>query len=42
MKHTLESNNGCAKLLKLRTQIKVDAKHDLDKAAPKIGDHVDV
>jgi hypothetical protein len=41
MKHTM-SNNGCALPSKLRTQLKFDAKQDLDKGAPKIGNHVDV
>jgi hypothetical protein len=38
----MESNNGCAKPFKLRTQLKVNVKHDLNKATLKIGDHVDV
>jgi len=38
----MESNNGCAKPFKLRTQLKVDAEHGLVKVAPKIGNHVDV
>jgi hypothetical protein len=42
MKHTMESNNGCTLFLKLRTQLKVDAKQDLDKGAPRVGDYVDV
>ncbi len=42
MKRTMESNNGCAKPFKLRTQLKVNAEHGLDKATPKIGNHVDV
>jgi hypothetical protein len=36
------SNNGCALPSKLRTQLKVDAKQDLDTGAPRIGNHVDV
>jgi hypothetical protein len=42
MKRTMESNNGCALSLKLRMQLNVDAKQDLDKGAPTIGGHVDV
>jgi hypothetical protein len=38
----MESDNGCVLPFKLRTQLKVDAKQDLDKGAPRIGDHVDV
>ncbi len=42
MKHTMESNIACSLPFKLRTQSEIDAKQDLDKGAPKNGDHVDV
>jgi len=42
MKHTMETNNGCTLSFKLRMQLKVDAKQDLDKGAPRIGGHADV
>jgi hypothetical protein len=38
----MESDNGCALPLKLKTQLKVNAKHDLNEGAPRIGNHVDV
>jgi hypothetical protein len=42
MKCTIESNNGCVLPFKLRMQLKVDAKQNLDKGALRIGNHVDV
>jgi hypothetical protein len=38
----MESDNGCALLLKLNTQLKINARHDLNEGAPRIGKHVDV
>jgi hypothetical protein len=38
----MENNNRCALLFKLKMQLKVDAKKNLDNGAPRIGDHVDV
>jgi len=42
MKCTMESNNGCALPLKLKTQLKVNAKHNLNEGALRIRNHVDV
>jgi hypothetical protein len=38
----MESDNGCALPLKLKTQLKVNAKHDLNEGVPTIRNHVDV
>jgi hypothetical protein len=42
MKCAMESNNGCALPFKLRLYLEIDVKQDLNKGAPRIGDHVDV
>jgi len=39
MKCTMESNNGCALPLKLKTQLKINVKHNLNEGALKIGNH---
>jgi len=35
----MESNNGCALPLKLKTQLKINVKHNLNEGALKIGNH---
>jgi hypothetical protein len=42
MKCTMESNNGCALPLKLKTQLKINAIHNLNEGALRIGNHVNV